>query len=76
MKYRNLIDSEIVGKDGKTERELPAGTLVADLTPAQIKGLKANDAIEAAGKRARDEDGHIVGDAPEPPTVDEAWEEE
>lgn len=76
MKYRILIDSEIVGKDGKTERELPAGTLVADLTPAQIKGLKANDAIEAAGKRARDEDGHFVGDDPETPTVDEAWEEE
>ena len=76
MKYQILIDSEIVGKDGKTERELPAGTVVADLPPAQVKGLTANGAIEAAGKRARDEDGHFVGDDPETPTVNEAWEEE
>jgi len=76
MKYQILIDSEIVGKDGKTERELPAGTVVADLTPAQVKGLKANGALGPAGKRARDEDGHFVGDDPETPTVDEAWEEE
>ena len=76
MKYRIVIDSEIVSKDGKTERQLPAGTIVADLTPAQIKGLKANGALEAAGKRARDQDGHFVGDDLETPTVDEAWEEE
>ncbi len=54
MRYRITADSEIVGKDGETLRTLKAGEVVGDLTPAQIKGLKANDAIEAStsGKKA------------------------
>jgi hypothetical protein len=48
MKYRVVINSEFVDKDGKTVRTLKAGSTVEDLTPAQVKGLLANSAIEPA----------------------------
>ena len=50
-KYKILVDSEIVDKNQKAIKKLKAGETVSDLTPAQIKGLTANEAIEAVGAK-------------------------
>jgi len=51
VKYRVIVQSALSQKGGKPDRILEVGDVVADLTPAEIKGLKANGAIEpASGK--------------------------
>jgi len=48
VKYRVTVQSALSQKGGKPDRILEAGDVVADLTPAEIKGLKANGALEPA----------------------------
>lgn len=73
MKYRVTIQSSISEKGDKPDRLLEVGDTVSDLTPAQVKGLKANSAIEPASTRARTDGGHFVADDPTT-EADEAWE--
>jgi len=51
MKYRVTIQSALTQKAGKPDRVLEAGDEVSDLTPAEIKGLKANGAIVPASQK-------------------------
>ena len=53
-KYKILVDSEIVDKNQKAIKKLKAGEIISDLTPAQIKGLTANEAIEAVGAKTKE----------------------
>lgn len=53
-KYKILIDSEVVDKKGKTVKKLVAGSTHDDLTPEQIKGLKANEAIASVGTKKKE----------------------
>jgi hypothetical protein len=75
LKYRVIVQSSLSQKGNKPDRFLEVGDTVDDLTPAQVKGLKANNAIEPASKRARTDDGQFVADDPTT-AADEAWEDD
>ena len=64
---------EIVEPTEDWQKELME-TFVGNGWAVEVKVDKAEEVAEEAPKRARNEKGHLVGDDPDTPDVNEAWE--